>query len=94
MTTTRHTLQLVAGPFHVDLIESDSTVQTRMTGAVALGFERKKVIRFLWPLVHQYHADGRVISISARGSSEVGHVQYMHGLGVRFWKTDAEAAHE
>lgn len=63
-TTTKHVLQLVAGPMRAVVTETDDKVVMELTGAKALGFEKRKVEKFLRPIVDSYQDDPRLIVMS------------------------------
>lgn len=87
MTTTRHTLQLTAGPLHADISEGAEAVRLDITGAVPMGFERNKVRRFLLPLILPFEADPRPLRIGGRGAGVAWKVQGVAGAGAVAWPT-------
>ncbi len=79
MTTTTHELQLVGGRFSVTFTETPEVVYVSIRGARARGFERRKVERFMFPLVDAYRDDPRRLEINGEHAAFTGHVRPLDG---------------
>lgn len=79
MSTAVHTLQLVAGPFRVAITEAPEAVYFGITGAKPLGFERRKVSAFIFPLVDRYRDDSRRMEVSGQHCDLTGHINPLGG---------------
>jgi hypothetical protein len=74
MTTATHALSLVAGPLRVDITEATTAVHIAISGVKPMGFERRKVQAFLFPLVDAYRDDPRRVEIAGQHAAYTGHV--------------------
>lgn len=74
MTTATHTLNLIAGRLQVDITEAAAAVHVAISGVKPMGFERRKVQAFLFPLLDAYRDDARRIEIAGQRSASVAHV--------------------
>jgi hypothetical protein len=89
--TTAHTLQLVAGPLRVEIAESAEAVFFAITGAKPLGFEKRKLSAFLFPLVDAYRSDTRRMEVSGQHSPLTGHVRKTPGGAWMVYEMRTEA---
>jgi hypothetical protein len=74
MSTATHALSLVAGPLRVDITEATTAVHIAISGVKPMGFERRKVQAFLFPLLDAYRDDPRRVEIAGQRSVCIGHV--------------------
>lgn len=74
-----HTLQLIAGRLTVTFVETPEAVYMGLAGAKALGCERRKLERFLRPLIDAYRDDPRRLEISGEHCKWTGHVRSLAG---------------
>jgi len=75
MTTTTHTLKMIAGNLIVTIHETVDAVFVGVSGVKARGCEAPKLKRFLWPLIDQFRNDMRRMEINGAHCNYTGHIE-------------------
>lgn len=81
MSTTAHSLQLVAGPLRVTVTEAEHAVYIGMTGPKPLGFEQRKLKAFLFTLVDAFRNDPRRLEINGNRADYTGCIDPVREVG-------------